>query len=160
MSRTYRKYPIYYNIRNGEIFDKWEDVPDVERWEKYYSYPTKKDIVREWYEGVERHTGRAYFYFKMVESSGLDYSVVGVSWRKYMTRAPTETVYRYDVASREGRNGNGNRIWRSHGVGKDNKRLRKKKHRAEARHVIGNWIQGDLDCDIPREKTHDRWDWW
>jgi len=165
MSRTTRKYPIYQYLRHGIIYDDYKDIPepdnvllvDEEIKECYYEWEWE---WRARYDKNGERMNKLYGYRKRVK-------VKRTRWVKTGRKIPKRlwlpdnyaTIYHYDKKSREGWNGN-NRKWLSRGVGKQNKKIRKKIHRAEVRHTIDNWMHGDFECDIPRERTQDRWDWY
>ena len=160
MSRTTRNNPVYLAKRNGEFRDWWDDNDD---WCHHHYYRRTKEVPtgevtlrREFFDKILPN-GQHTTYFKMVPVKET-YEVFD-RWAKSWSVANYELVECFDKKSPEGPAGKG-RSYQG-GIGKYNKRLRKKHHRAQVHSVIqGHYMRGDFDAEIPRERNHDGDDWW
>ena len=156
MSRTLRKYPVSRSLANGIFYDNWEDIPKKTVRRTFYRRETERKLVRAYKYGIDRH-GRECSTIEMVWQESETGKFVKCQ-HDYETYIDHTDKYYYNKKSPEGWN-HCNRVWHSHGVGKVNKRIRKKQLRSRARDVIKHWEKDDFSCDIERERNRDRWDW-
>ena len=164
MSKTYRKYPIVEYRSNGVVYTDWNDIPKKD----WFVEKNERVIVgyREEKQYSPRITSREVVYQfdfwentpKIVKYPIYEWVPTG-EWYNAKTDIDYESDYCYGRKTIEN-NPKVCKSWCYGSVGKYNKQLRSRQHRAQTKHVIDQWYQGNFDLEIPGEKNHDRWDYW
>jgi hypothetical protein len=152
MSRTYRKYPVVEFRSNGNVYNDWDSLPTRDWITPVYKRVITGHITERVYKSLYSDTP------KIVQTPVYSWIHTG-EMETTQRQIDYACDYYFHRKSMEG-NPNVVKAWNCGSVGKYNKQLRSRYHRSRTKEVLSKLRRGFLDCEIPVEKNHDRWDYW